>query len=196
MESVRQPLFSDYTFELAPTPAFKVFFEESRPIVFENKVDFHLHDALSKIEHENLTQLGARMGEPYRLRLFINKGDERIGWFTGVQHDRETFYMMNTGIFKPHQGKGIYTALLPKILSLLQAEGFQKVTSRHNATNNQILVPKLKAGFIISGVEISDVFGLLIHLTYFFNETRRQVMHFRTGQLLPDDDLKKLLNLT
>ncbi|MBC8043001.1 MAG: hypothetical protein IAF08_06105 [Rhizobacter sp.] len=193
---MRQPLFGDYTFELAEASAFKIFFEESRPVVFENKVSFHLHDALTKTEHENLTRLGSRMGEPYRLQLFINKGDERIGWFTGVQHDRETFYMMNTGIFKLHQGKGIYTSLLPKMLSLLQAEGFQKVTSRHNATNNQILVPKLKVGFIISGIEINDVFGLMVHLTYFFNETRRQVMDFRTGQNVPDDDLKKLLNLT
>ncbi len=67
--------------------------------------------------------------------------------------------------------------MLPKILQILKKQGFQKVTSRHSVTNNNVIVPKLKAGFVITGFEISEVFGLLIILTYYFNDTRRKLVN-------------------
>ncbi|MBK6772549.1 MAG: hypothetical protein IPG78_10565 [Ignavibacteria bacterium] len=56
---------------------------------------------------------------------------------TDILHDK-------TAIFKQHQNKGIYKSLLPKVLDILKEKGFQKVYSRHSATNNQIIIPKLK----------------------------------------------------
>jgi hypothetical protein len=58
-----------------------------------------------------------------------------------------------------------------------------------------VIVPKLKAGFVISGFEVSDIFGILIHLTYYFNEIRRKVIDFRVGQLVPDEQIRQLLGL-
>ena len=82
-------------------------------------------------------------------------------------------------------------ALLPRILGALQREGFQIVSSRHVATNNQILVPKLKAGFVMTGIEVSDVFGVVVHLSYFFNPLRRKVLDVRVGQARPDAEVKR-----
>ena len=123
------------------------------------------------------------------MRIYILYKEEKIGWFLGTQSDAETFYMINTGIFPAHQNKGIYKKLLPKILEILKQKGFQK------ATNNQIIIPKLSAGFIITGFEINDIFGILVHLTYFFNETRRKVMEYRVGQLKPNKELREALSL-
>ena len=103
--------------------------------------------------------------------------------------------MINTGILPPHQGKGIYSALLPLLLEGLRQEGFQIVYSRHIASNNQVLVPKFKAGFVITGFEISDAFGLLVHLSYYFNPLRRKIMDVRTGRAMPDDEVKQHLAL-
>jgi len=69
------------------------------------------------------------------------------------------------------------------------------VTSRHNATNNSVLIPKLKENFIISKMELDDIFGVLIHLHYYANTTRRKIMDYRSGQLKPDDQIKKLLKI-
>jgi hypothetical protein len=100
---------------------------------------------------------------------------------------------VNTGILPQHQGQGIYSALLPRILDMLQHEGFQIVYSRHVATHNQVLVPKLKAGFVMTGIEVSDVFGVLVHLSYFFNPLRRKVLEVRVGQARPDAEVKRYM---
>jgi hypothetical protein len=72
--------------------------------------------------------------------------------------------------------------------SFLGADQFQIVYSRHVATNNQILIPKVKAGFVITGIEVLDVFGVMVHLSYFFNPLRRKVLDARVGK--PDLMLK------
>jgi GNAT superfamily N-acetyltransferase len=118
-----------------------------------------------------------------------------VGWSFGVQASGDTFSMINTGILPDHQGRGVYTALLRRILEILKAEGFQVLVSRHVVTNNRVLVPKLKAGFVITHFELSDTFGLLVHLSYFFNPRRRKLLDFRAGQLAPDDELKGFLEL-
>ena len=189
-----QHLFDDYSIALeTDEEAFRQFFQQYQKLVFAESPILSVPNVLTDREKEQMDQLAGRLGQPYTLRLYILKGGERIGWFQGIQRDRETFYMKNTGIFPGYRNKGIYTALLPRILDIVRQEGFQMVASRHKVTNNAILVPKLKAGFIISSFELSDVFGLLVHLTYYFNEVRRKVVDFRVGYTMPDDDIKRLL---
>jgi hypothetical protein len=72
------------------------------------------------------------------------------------------------------------------------ALGFQLIYSRHCATNNQVIIPKLKRGFVISKMEIDDVFGVLVHLHFHVNETRRLIMDYRSGQKKPNDQIKGL----
>lgn len=40
--------------------------------------------------------------------------------------------------------------------------GFQVIYSRHVTTNSAIIIPKLKAGFVISAMELSDKFGVSV----------------------------------
>lgn len=84
-------------------------------------------------------------------------------------------------------------AFIPIILVQLKNDGFQVVVSRHNLTNNAVIIPKLKAGFVISGFEVDDRFGTLVKLSYFFNPLRRKLLDVRVGQSAPDDEVKKLL---
>ena len=101
--------------------------------------------------------------------------------------------MVSTGILKEHRRRGIYAALLPVVLERVRTKGFQVVTSRHNLTNNAVIIPKLKAGFVISGFEVNDMYGSLVHLSYFFNPTRRKVLDVRVGQAAPDEEVQALL---
>ena len=59
-------------------------------------------------------------------------------------------------------------------------------------TNNAVIIPKLKAGFVISGFEVSDRFGTLVQLSYYFNPLRRKMMDVRVGQRKPDEEIRKL----
>jgi hypothetical protein len=188
-------LFGDYTIREMTKQEFIPLFQAHRPEVFEKTLDFDVQSALSADELSFLKTLAQNTGAPYTQYIGIFLKSEFVGWSFGWQESSDKYYMCNTGIFKKHRRKGIYTALLPEVLKILKEQGFQIVYSRHAATNNDVIIPKLKAGFVISGMEISDRFGTLVHLSYFFNDVRRRMMDFRSGQAAPDEELRKFLKL-
>jgi GNAT superfamily N-acetyltransferase len=188
-------LIGDYSTVILDDEEFVPLFRQYRPQVFADTLEVFPDLLLSEGEKSAVQNLSRRMGTPYRLNLGIYRDGQFVGWSFGVQASGDTFSMINTGILPDHQGRGVYTALLRRILEILKAEGFQVLVSRHVVTNNRVLVPKLKAGFVITHFELSDTFGLLVHLSYFFNPRRRKLLDFRAGQLTPDDELKRILKI-
>lgn len=196
MADPHQTLFGDYTFAKLSGEMFAPLFAQHRPAVFGQAFTYQPEEAYSLQESLAVRRLQEQMTGRFRLRLGIfHKKTEFVGWTVGWQRDSDTYYMANTGILPDHQDRGIYTHLLPALLSILEREGFQVVESRHTASNNRVIIPKLKAGFVIAGFEVSDQFGTLVWLRYYFNETRRRMIDVRTGEHAPDDDLRRMLGL-
>jgi len=73
-------------------------------------------------------------------------------------------------------------------------KGFQLIYSSHIATNNSIIIPKLKAGFVITGLEVEERFGTRIKHFYYTGQLRKKVVDFRVGFSRPDEELKAILN--
>ncbi len=163
------------------------------PKIFPNRYDINAQLALSTNEKDAVSLLGERLGQLYDLRLGFFEGDEMIGWSYGIQVNAESFRMVTTGIVPEFQGKKIYSRFLSVYAEHIKQQGFQILFSRHYATNNQVIVPKLRFGFLISGFEISDQFGLLLWLSYYFNSTRQDIMHVRSGFQQPDVNINKLV---
>lgn len=117
----------------------------------------------------------------YSLRLgaFIN--GEFAGWHCGWSTDSETYYMSNSAVVEKFRGQGVYQRLLGCVLRECQAQGFQVITSTHHANNSAILIPKLKSGFIISGVQFHERFRFLVELRYFVDPKRRQQVGCHMG---------------
>lgn len=166
----------------------KEFFEDAQQI-------FHFRDALSQAELDKMKRLGERMGDPYRINLGIYHEGQFVGWSWGIQKSKETFYMCNSAVLPEHRRKGLYTAAMMAIVEEVTAKGFQQIYSRHAATNNAVIIPKLKAGFVISSFEVSDTFGVLIHLTYYSNPVRRKMLDYRVGLIRPDDEIRNHLKI-
>ncbi|MFG1485183.1 GNAT family N-acetyltransferase [Halobacteriovorax sp. RZ-2] len=175
---------------------FDKYYQAHKEEVFEEDHSYVLWDILSEEELANIKRLKENMGSPYQLCLAAFDKDENfIGWSWGFQENSTTYYMCNSAVLPEYRRHGIYGAMLDKTLAILEAEGFQMVYSRHCATNNAVIIPKLKAGFLISKMEIDDKFGVLIHLHHYFNEKRKKVMDYRAGQVKPDTEIKKLFKL-
>lgn len=145
-------------------------------------------------EQSKVGELGKDFyNKQYKLFLGVfDSQDNFVGWHFGFQENAHVFYMCNSAIAPGHRRKGLYASLLDETLKILIQKGFQIIYSRHNATNNSVIIPKLKAGFIISSMELSDIFGVLVHLKYFTNKTRRKLMDYRAGQIAPDEELESL----
>lgn len=163
--------------------------------IFADSQIFRYHQFLSEDEKTKFAELGQNYKGAYELNLALFYKNKFAGWCSGDQHSAEAFYMRNSAILPEHRRKGLYTALLTETLRVLTEKGFQKIYSRHNATNNPVIIPKLKAGFVISTLEVSDMFGTLVHLTYLTNPLRRKMMIYRTGDMMPDAEIKSALGL-
>lgn len=164
-------------------------------IFSDNDTSMNTSLILSDLEKENVRRLHKNLSSIYSLRLGVYKGTEFCGWFCGEQHTSESFYMRNSAIYPDHRRKGLYAALLNEVMKRVKDQGFQIIYSRHNTTNNSIIIPKLKAGFKITTLEVSERFGTLVHLTYFFNDVRSQILNFRSGNSKPSAQVKQALGI-
>lgn len=165
----------------------------NEPIIFPNRFDLDSSGAFTAEEKMALNKLSKNLGTPFELRLGFFHHDQLVGWSYGVQVSPDTFRMVTSGILEVHQRNGLYSAFLAKLSERLRVEGFQILFSRHYATDNQVIIPKLRFGFLVSGFELTDEFGLLLRLSYYFNDTRRRALHMRSGYQQPDQVVQSLV---
>jgi hypothetical protein len=186
-------LFGDYTVSPISKEKYDSLRELHEPLIFPNRFDLNSSGALSSEEKEGLHKLSAVWKAQYELRLGFYHKRELVGWSYGYHFTHDTFRMATTGILQEHQRHGVYSAFLGELSTFLKKEGFQVILSRHYATDNQVIIPKLRFGFLVSGFELTDDFGLLLRLSYYFNETRRNALHMRSGFQQPSEEVTKLI---
>ena len=189
------PLVGAYIAREMPWAELMPKMREHQARVFSNTWAVDTARLLSAEEIEASTMLSARMAGVYSLSHAVYLDEEFVGWSFGLQQSRESYYMINSGILPEHQGKGVYSALLRHILARLTADGFQVVTSRHVVDNTRVIIPKLRAGFLIAGTELTDRFGALVLLSYFVNPKRRELYVARAGGAPPSGEVRNLLGL-
>jgi len=115
--------------------------------------------------------------------LIYNQKHMAIGWLCGGSKDPYTFYMRNTGIIKSYQGRKIYTQLLDYFLKYIKALGYERISSQHLGTNKGVLIPKLKYGFEICGLELHESYGAMVNLVYHFHKDRKRVYYRKYGHI-------------
>ena len=108
-----------------------------------------------------------------RIVLYDEAGDP-IGFSYGQMEDYLTYYMHTMGLAPAYRGKGIYTAYLRQFADFIGALGYERITSHHQPNNRAVLIGKLKAGYMITGMELDESFGLLIKMAYFIHRDREE----------------------
>lgn len=192
MSSISQP---SCTIRTMTDEEFRPLIDEHWPPIFSGKPRLALNAILSEEENMRIKQLRETMGSPLMLRYGVFDGDAFVGWHFGEQKSASEYYMRNSAILPAYRRHGLYSSLLRFVVDDLVKRGFQTITSRHTAVNNAVIIPKLKLGFVITGFELSDVFGTLVNLTYFTNPGRRKVLAFRAGEEQADADVRHWLGL-
>lgn len=186
-------LFDSYSVDIVTAAEFDAFYAAHSAEVYPDVVQIDTDTFLSDQEKAMRSTLAKSIQSRITLYFLIYHHEEPIGWHCAYQVDGETMCMYESGIVAAHRGRGIYTATLPWLLERYKALGFQKVTSQHHASNNAVILTKLKAGFMITGFTIDEGVGLMVCLTYIFNQQRRNVYSFRTGYTKPDEEIKRFL---
>ena len=184
-----------YTVRDLPRQEFADLFNARHEELFSGTIRFDVEAAYTEAERAAIRQLNMAMREIFVLRWGIEYKGKLIGWTMGQQESEGRFLMRNTAIEVEHRRKGLYAALLPKVIEHVASLGYQIIHSNHVATNNSVIIPKLKAGFYITGVRVIDKFGVMVELSYYINDIRRDALHFRTGQQNITDELRPFLKL-
>ncbi len=141
---------------------------------------------------EKMKSLGQLQKDTYKLRIALLKNKELVGWSFGWQESPTTFFMGASVVTKDFRGKGYYSKMVHKIFEITKQEGFQSVSSFHIATNNPILIAKLKLGFNVTGMQLDAIHGILIKLVYNHNELLSAATRFRAGAISEEKILKTL----
>jgi RimJ/RimL family protein N-acetyltransferase len=137
---------------------------------------------LSTAEQQQAQQRRTAFPAVWRMQWAVTYNGVLVGWTYAYQQDHETLYMCNTALDPAHRGKGLYTRILRIVLDYAHMNGFQVVTSKHYASNNAVIVPKLKAGFIITGMALDEKYGLMVHLTKYLHPEREKLAINRIGE--------------
>ncbi len=183
----------EYKVEKLSSKEFHPLWMKSRSSVFGSDHSYSLWDTLPLDEVEKINELRKKLSNKIEICLVIfDENRALIAWSWGFQETSMSFYMANSAVIEEYRRQGLYTLLLDEMVKEASTAGFQLIYSRHCATNNSVLIPKLKYGFIISKMELDDIFGVLVHLHYYPNKTRRKIMDYRSGQLAPDEEIKSI----
>ena len=158
-------------------PMFKV----HRPIVFAENNTIDLEIYISDEDKEKRKKLNEFIKLNYEVYLAAYKDDKIVGWSWGFAKSNHEYYMCNSAVYPEYRGRKIYTTMMDMIIEKVSNDGFQEITSKHHSSNNAVLIPKLKKGFLISGSEVNARFGLMVCLTYFPNKKIEHVFHQRIG---------------
>jgi len=196
MENPTYPLPKGYHLEEVDYDEWMPYTEKTMHLPFPDSVALDEEPLMTPEQKARKKVHAAPFAGVFKLFYLIKKGNEIVGWHSSRQTAPDRLYMELTGIFPGHKRQGLYTALIPIVLERAKKEGFELVVSRHHASNNAVLIPKMKAGFMIQSFEVYWRYGLMVHLHYHLIEHRKKVYQFRTGEHLLPDHLQAYLPLT
>jgi len=182
MIQLPQDLGNGYVLEEMTIEEFNAVYTSRQEEYFKTSLIVDVTSHLSTAEQHQAQQRRTAFPAAWRMQWAVMQGGGIVGWTYAYQQDHETLYMCNTAIDPAHRRKGLYTSILRIVLDYARANGFQIVTSKHYASNNAVIVPKLKAGFIISGMALDEKYGLMIHLTKYLHPQREAIAINRIGE--------------
>lgn len=143
--------------------------------------DYEESELLSEVAREE--RAARSVAQPFTsagsLRIGAFRGDDLVGWTYASPEGPSLLYMINSGVAPAERQQGIYSALARMVIEHARARGYVAILSRHAASNNPVIIAKLKLGFFVSGFEYSEVYGPLVRLTYLLGNQRRKLYEAR-----------------
>lgn len=182
MNAMHVAINDEYSLREISVEEFSEIYAKKQEEYFSASLIVDVSSYLTPDERNLVQQRRAAYPSSWRMQWALEFKGDVVGWTYSYQQDHETLYMCNSAIAQEHRGKGLYTAMLQHVLTMANEQGFQLVTSKHYASNNAVIVPKLKAGFIITGMALDEKYGLMVHLTKYLHPERERIAINRIGE--------------
>ena len=124
---------------------------------------------------------GSRGGEALADRWLIRDGDLVAAVYRGEQLDGYTYMTGHAAVHPDYRRRGIYRAVIERVLETTRELGFTSVVSNHAPGNNPAIIAKLSLGFRIDRLDLDALHGPSLWLRYFHDPDELAAYEFRCG---------------
>ena len=108
-----------------------------------------LSEVLAEEADRRLNRPEERVPQELRIGAFIE--DRLVAWsYSKVEGSQ--LHMVNSGVLPDLRRKGIYSRLVEATITYAGRSGFAKIFSRHVPSDNAVIIPKLRLGFMASNI--------------------------------------------
>ena len=147
--------------------------------------DYGESELLAEVAREEMAarSIGQAPASERSLRIGAFRDNRLVGWTLASPEGASLLYMINSGVAPEERKKGIYSELARLVIQHAKSEGFVAILSRHSASNNAVIIAKLKLGFFVSGFEYSEVYGPLVRLTFLIGDLRKTLYQNRSNPI-------------
>ena len=118
-------------------------------------------------------------------------GTRLIGGSVAIEARPGVLFMQTSAVHPDFRRQGVYTAMVRHIVDWSREQGFYELTSKHHATNNPVLIAKLRLGFTIVGMELVPEWGPLVMLALPLDPGRADLYRFRAGAIAQLPELEE-----
>lgn len=117
----------------------------------------------------------------------IKEDDGKLaGMFLGAPYEPGE-YMMHQSVVRPDlRRRGLYSAIVQRVIEYTAAAGYQELISGHTPSNNPVIIAKLKLGFRVTGLELKVGEGPTLWMRYFHDPARLKAYELRSGRIATD----------
>lgn len=143
----------------------------------------HLDALMGEPHAQAHRDLRKALPPPERIRIAAHDGDRLVGYSHGWFEVGGRFYIGSSAVHPDYRRRGVYTRLLHAVEKAVRERGGIAISSQHVATNNPVLIAKLRLGYVIAGVEFVEPMGLLVRLLLHLEPSRAALYRERTGML-------------
>jgi GNAT superfamily N-acetyltransferase len=121
--------------------------------------------------------------------LVLDAGGELAGVVSTRQIDASTFQLFHVNVHPRYRRRGLYRAVLARVLAYAGELGFSLTVSEHAPSNNAVLMAHLRADFRILAMLIDPLYGPSVRLGYFHDPQLLRAYEFRCGLAVMDPGL-------
>jgi GNAT superfamily N-acetyltransferase len=123
----------------------------------------------------------SRGGDALSDHWLIYDGERVAAVYRGEQLDGHTYMTSHAAVHLDYRRRGIYRAVIERVLETTRALGFTSVVSNHAPGNNAAIIAKLSLGFRVDRLELDALHGPSLWLRFFHDPDELAAYEFRCG---------------
>ncbi len=122
--------------------------------------------------------------------FLVKKAEMPIGILVGTMTDWSTYNLRNSTFLREWQGAGLHARLLQHVLTILRKYGVDRAEADASPANIATVQVLSRARFNITGMNLSERWGSMVHFTKFLQQKNENVFQtqFCLGVKIPGQD--------